>query len=141
MQVVAAAGKDGIPKPKPFRRPRQRKRCHLINMPGEIRNLIYEAALVSNDHIRVTANGPGEPALLSACRRIRREAGTLYYSSNTFELKLESYNGAAFVPWARQARKFFTGRRQPIEFVFDRMPNWDNLVRRSCIAANSQTPC
>lgn len=117
-------------KPKSFRRPRQRKGCHLLNLPGELRNQIFDFAVVEPSAIRVTSKGLDQPALLKTCRQIRREAGTIYYGSNEFDICLERYNGAAFVPFARQARRFDTRyQEQSIRFIFDFNPDWDNVVR------------
>lgn len=121
-------------KPKRSRRPRQRKSCHLLNLPGELRNHIYEMVVVEPDRVEITSEGPGEPPLLRTCRQIRREAGSLYYRSNIFAFCLEAYNGADFVPFIRQADKFiWTLREGAVMFTWplntDR--NWDNLVRSS----------
>ena len=129
LQASLITGEEAATRPKRFRRPRQRKRCHLLNLPGELRNRIYEFAVVQESELTITAKGPGQPALLSTCRKIRREAGTLYYGKNVFSLKIERYNGAAFAPFARQAHKFDVYRQmQTIKFRFDLEPDWDNLV-------------
>lgn len=64
---------------------------------------MYTFALVEAEEIGVTTKGPGQPGLLKICCSVRREAGGIYYGENTFGLYVNDYNGAAFVPFARQS--------------------------------------
>lgn len=120
---------------KRFRRPRQRKGCHLLKLPGELRNRIYELVIVEKGRLKITAKGPGQPALLRTCRQIRREAGTIYYGSNDFSLRIEAYNGAKFAPLLSQVIKLVPlpiAERfmRNVTFRFDGQRSWENVVRR-----------
>ncbi|PPJ51924.1 hypothetical protein CBER1_09369 [Cercospora berteroae] len=120
-------------KPKRFRRPRQRKSCDLLNLPGEIRNKIYRYALIEAKPIEVMRKGPGEPSLLRVCNRIRREARSIYYAENEFEVHLEDFNGEALVPFKNQYSCFSNwqnGQRRGVNItnLMKGKPNWENLV-------------
>ncbi|KAF2094380.1 hypothetical protein NA57DRAFT_60427 [Rhizodiscina lignyota] len=59
----------------------------LLTLPGEIRNFIYRAVLVKDNHITISAAyPPKEPALLRTCRTIRSEARMIWYSENDFRV-------------------------------------------------------
>lgn len=67
----------------------------LFALPAELRNKIYEYALIDQDPIplyfthradRITQSCPG-PALLQVCHQIRFEATAMYYTNNTFTIK------------------------------------------------------
>jgi len=61
----------------------------LLELPPEIRNTIYEHALVFSQPLQVRHKhiydiNQTDRAPLQACQQIRREALSIYYSSNTF---------------------------------------------------------
>lgn len=61
----------------------------LQKLPPELRNRIYELALLERLPIAVSTHGPNEKAttpLLQTCRQIRVEASAIYYSGNTFDI-------------------------------------------------------
>lgn len=73
------------------------KRFRFLSLPGEIRNMIYEAWLVmpspipiyyGESHGEKFLTPPPRPcvALLCANKQIRYEAGSILYMDNTFEL-------------------------------------------------------
>lgn len=57
-----------------------------LNFPAEIRNHIYNEALINDGPIKLKQWPPyiSEPALLSACKQVRREALAIFYECNTF---------------------------------------------------------
>lgn len=55
----------------------------LLSLPAELRNRIYEYALIEENEIAITAD-LHVPALLQTSRQIRREARSLYFEKNTF---------------------------------------------------------
>ena len=62
--------------------------CPLLQLPAELRNEIWQLALVRDEPIRIFHPGMGarlEPALLATCKQIRNEAQDMLYSENTFE--------------------------------------------------------
>lgn len=79
------------------------KRFRFLSLPGEIRNMIYEAWLVmpspipiyyGESHGEKFLTPPPRPcvALLCANKQIRYEAGSILYMDNTF--KLENYTSS-----------------------------------------------
>ncbi|KAK5681908.1 hypothetical protein LTS10_006442 [Elasticomyces elasticus] len=132
-KVVEASKTDTkIIKKKRFRRPQQRKSCHFLKIPGEIRNQIYEYAVVA-PRVVLKANGPGEPAILRVCNRIRKEASSIYYTANNFELRLVDFNGAAFTPFYHQYRRYVYchprgAAHTNIKFNIGGSPNFGNLI-------------
>ncbi|USW54858.1 hypothetical protein Slin15195_G081770 [Septoria linicola] len=65
------------------------KRCRFLELPGELRNNIYERVLLKQDPVHIDLTSPSEPAsrafaLLQTCRQINYEASNLIYE-NTFE--------------------------------------------------------
>ncbi|KAK3680221.1 hypothetical protein LTR78_000599 [Recurvomyces mirabilis] len=126
-----SAAPQGVSKRKRFRRPRQRKSCHLFKLPAELRNIIYRHVLVSGEEIKLKPKGPGEPALLRVCRGVRKEARSIYYTENKFRLSITAFNGVAFTHFARQYRIYRHLRPQGnsnITFLIDNDPHWENLV-------------
>ncbi|KAK3632266.1 hypothetical protein LTR56_004266 [Elasticomyces elasticus] len=135
-KVIEASKTDTkIVKKKRFRRPRQRKSCHLFKLPGELRNRVYEAVLVSRGSVAIRPKGPGEPALLRVCKGIRAEARSIYYGANNFRLVMADFNGAAFTPFSRQYRDHEYYQRRTlantgkVTFSMLGVPNWANLMR------------
>lgn len=65
----------------------------LLQLPAELRNRIYTEVLTSSTPIRVTlriddvSDGTAS-ALLRTCRRTRKEAGAVYYGTNTFSFRV-----------------------------------------------------
>lgn len=80
------------------------KKTCFLDLPAEIRNTVYQMALVKADIITLPDDVPGsrssaqwylhEPALLAASSQIRHEALPVFYSNNTFQAP---YSGAACV--------------------------------------------
>ncbi|GIZ43786.1 hypothetical protein CKM354_000700000 [Cercospora kikuchii] len=67
-------------------------RCRLLELPGELRNNIYEIALLQDEPIQIDLTRPSTSqtasssifSLLQTCKQIRSEARDLIYD-NTFE--------------------------------------------------------
>lgn len=63
-------------------------RMSFFRLSAELRNRIYELALVEKGHVKIQdgLGSPPErpPALLHTCRQIRAEALPIYYKQNTF---------------------------------------------------------
>ncbi|TKA79432.1 hypothetical protein B0A55_03496 [Friedmanniomyces simplex] len=57
-----------------------------FNLPAQLRNHIYELALVPSDAVRPTEieNDPPATTPLAACPRIRSEAEQIFWRQNTF---------------------------------------------------------
>lgn len=59
----------------------------LLNVPGEVRNMIYEEVVGFDEHIVLRRDETciREPALLATCRQIRSEALSTFWCSNVFQ--------------------------------------------------------
>lgn len=67
------------------------------------------------------------------CNRIRREACSIYYAENEFEVHVEDFNGEALVPFKNQYSSFCNwqnGQRRGVNVtnLMKGKPDWDNLV-------------
>ena len=67
----------------------------LFELPPEIRNRIYELALVGSNEELIIKDAPS-PALLRTSRQIRQEASSIYYGCNIF---LIANAEALCIPW------------------------------------------
>ncbi|KXT07926.1 hypothetical protein AC579_3254 [Pseudocercospora musae] len=72
---------------------RAQEDCRLLNLPGEIRNRIYEYILadytnIALDHISLSRNPAAKhiqfPVIIETCQQIRKEAISTWLSSTTF---------------------------------------------------------
>lgn len=72
---------------------KSKRRAGLLTIPAELRNTIYEHALLTKDRIDLNET-PKPPGLLSVCQQIRKEAIALYYKGNNFVFKVHDYDGA-----------------------------------------------
>ncbi|KAK6428177.1 hypothetical protein LTR95_015681 [Oleoguttula sp. CCFEE 5521] len=117
-----------VTNPKRFRRPQQRKRCHLLNkLPGEIRNMISRAVVLQGKTI-VTAKGPRQPALSRSSRQIRLETLPIYYNANQFTVHVEDYDGAAHTPFKQQYSRYAKSTATCSIRMLG-APDWGNLMR------------
>ncbi|KAK4610101.1 hypothetical protein CLAFUW4_13743 [Fulvia fulva] len=73
-------------------------RCHLLELPAELRNQIYELVLTGTLRYRLRRGYSRRsvvsflaPALLCTCKAIYQEALGIYYSAATFELRSVGY--------------------------------------------------
>ncbi|KAK4613882.1 hypothetical protein CLAFUW4_09360 [Fulvia fulva] len=81
-------------------------RCHLLEMPPELRNRIYRFALVQHSQIFVCDDGYDglkTPALLRVCRQIRAEARSIYYIENKFSIEVPDPDPAVALHFHQQA--------------------------------------
>lgn len=94
---------DGTPSTtRPFKLPRRLKQTGFLDLPGELRNHIYELSLVAAEPIDLlgfaqpdTFQRPPQrhsltPALLSACQDIYEEAIGVLYGMNTFVVTIRT---------------------------------------------------
>ncbi|KAI5368062.1 hypothetical protein Slin15195_G031960 [Septoria linicola] len=62
--------------------------CRFLELPAELRIVIYELVLLQDDSVDITATMEGshfrDPPLLRTCCQISLEATPIYYSHNTF---------------------------------------------------------
>lgn len=88
--------------------------CHLFKLPPELRNRVYEYAVaVDPEHtptdlgteygIKITTkHGIPEPALLSSCKTIRREAIGIYYTIHNMDMIIENFDSTPLLLWKRK---------------------------------------
>ena len=60
----------------------------LLRLPPELRNGIYEYALLLDGAYRINIANYLEPALTFVCKKVREESQPIFYASNTFNLFL-----------------------------------------------------
>lgn len=60
------------------------QQSRFLDLPGELRNAIYELAVVDHSGGIEIEKTLKEPALLSVCTQIRYEATAVYYEQNKF---------------------------------------------------------
>lgn len=70
-----------------------------MSLPAELRNEIYNFALVKN--FTIFANGSQEPGLLAVSREIRNEATAVFYKNNSFSAHVYNLNFAPVSAWLK----------------------------------------
>lgn len=69
----------------------------LTQLPAEVRNRIYELALITAKAVVISKHersAPWQaPALLQSCRQIRKEGSWIYYSANIFTMNMDHFFG------------------------------------------------
>lgn len=68
---------------------------------------------------------PPEPALLSTCRRIRKEARGIYYGENIFLFHIQSFDATILCRFIDRSRAHNETSRRA---TFSGSPNWSNLM-------------
>lgn len=71
-----------------------------LDLPPEIRNLVYAIALRSHGIIIVDEKLE-LPALLTSCQEIHSEASSIWYRDNTFKAAIEDCDANALNKWAQ----------------------------------------
>lgn len=79
----------------------------LFRLPPELRNRIYEYAVLSPGDPMININednGIPEPSLLASCKTTRREAIGIFYSPsfNDVRMTIDSFHPAMVIIWARK---------------------------------------
>lgn len=100
---------------------------NLLDLPAELRNHIYRH--VFEDLAMVTASTFPEPALLLACKQLRREAGHILYSESTFCIRVTLNTEAALAFFQKRSsvlNEFGIFVKQ--ERVQHSTPNWHDLM-------------
>ena len=104
----------------------------LLNLPPELRNKIYEFALVESQEIQVhQQNIVKPPPLLACCRQIRSEALGLFFTGNNFRIWSQDCSGRLVLRWRRHFENYgrnAQGNKQTIGVALLGRPNWSNLL-------------
>ncbi|KAK3714163.1 hypothetical protein LTR37_007965 [Vermiconidia calcicola] len=99
----------------------------LLRIPGELRNRIYRLAVVEQNTINFCMKHnflPPEPALLSASKKIRREAADIYYKENSFVLVVHDNDGTIVEKWLQSSKN---RKRCNLQYNIRKSTNWKNL--------------
>ena len=105
--------------------------CSIMNIPPELRNLIYRYTLIETEgdaEISIPASGapPQHPPLLHTCRLIRKEATAIYFEENKFAFELRDFDNTRLRRWCGLSRQH---RDTPVIFKFWGRPVWTNLLQ------------
>jgi hypothetical protein len=76
-------------------------RCHLLALPGELRNWIYRLAVVSDHSIEVGLKGYARSGLLATSREIRAETLQIFYYENQFDILALELDPTTLARWCR----------------------------------------
>lgn len=90
----------------------------LLALPAELRNRIYEYALIQD----------GQPALLLTSCQIRQESLQIWYNRNDFEVPVRDCDASLLAKWGRHAKDKAPRGRKPV-LVMSGVPHWANLVK------------
>lgn len=105
----------------------------LLKLPGELRNRIYRALLVSDSHILTNTSGIPEPPLLLASQQIRNEAITIYYNENKFTIPIPDYSSDIFLAVTQRVEQLRTRYKIAPWTVCTSpqpsLPNWSNVMQ------------
>ncbi|KAK8223198.1 hypothetical protein HDK90DRAFT_470789 [Phyllosticta capitalensis] len=124
--------------------------CRLLGLPRELRDRIYEHALVVGTielscpnppcrELRVHTTVKPAVGLLETCTQIFEEAGPLFYSRNVFFFREETSRAAKSFFGCRSARTM--GWIKNIKFEICRFPDYRDLVFEPCMTiAQHQLP-
>lgn len=101
-----------------------------LDLPPEIRNNIYEHALVEKEPIALDQEQgtyPAIPGLLSVCRQIRNEASAIWYMSNDFVFVIEQCDARLLNAWVGHCRDVGFPNAQ-VDAELHAPGFWDNLL-------------
>ncbi|KAK5111965.1 hypothetical protein LTR85_011712 [Meristemomyces frigidus] len=98
-----------------------------LSLPPELRNAIYEYALLGPSSIEVNPDFK-IPGPLVACQQVRNEALGIYYKLNTFSIVVEDCDATLLNLWTQHCCKI--GQLEyDLAILVDGDANWDNLVK------------
>lgn len=106
----------------------------LLQLPPELRNIIYRRAVVTSNKIRIKSDCIREPPLLLVCKQIRQEACDLYYYENEFTVKINDYDTTNAVRFnskihsARQRGEIEKNLWINMRASLSSPPHWRNLL-------------
>lgn len=120
----------------------QNPNASLLGIAPELRNRIYEYALISRESINVfKVYNCKQPDLLKVCRQIRNEAISVYYTDNTFHFEACKMSGAEIVPFCRLQKKYATHRQAKLTtYMCDHRDYYDENNLRAWLKAYHAEP-
>jgi hypothetical protein len=79
------------------------ERTHLLTLPAELRNQIWQLVVVSDVPLAIVGSSPEQPGLTRACRQTRNEALGFFYRKNTFNCTIANYDPSNFKKYRKIA--------------------------------------
>lgn len=116
-------------------------RCFLLEISAELRNRIYEYALItSKDYkpIVIQESTFAQPSLLCTCSQIRKEASKIYYLRNSFQFILDEWDPTILRSFCQQDKASWWSnydddnktKLRGIEFDVDvHVARWINVLK------------
>lgn len=105
---------------------------HLLTLPPEIRNQIYQLVLVSEENIEISAarqiSIPEEPGLLRTCCQIRNEARPMYFLQNSFTFSVHNWDATLLLKWAQVSPLHRATRILYTANLVSHKESWENLM-------------
>ena len=100
----------------------------LLGLPGELRNRIYQFCLVEGV-VDLNSKQFPEPSLLSTCKEVRAEAGSIFYNENKFIITIQDFDAAPIVTLHGQGStiKSMNVHSLILDIRIRGQPSWDNL--------------
>ncbi|KAK3620960.1 hypothetical protein LTR56_023096 [Elasticomyces elasticus] len=110
-----------------------------LALPAELRNTIYELALLQSDDIEVD-DQLRPPPLLQVSRQVREETGSMWYERNVFFQRVMDCDARLVSTWSRYCRNI--GMSGEVQIVISGVPNWSNLLEwcRELVEGHSGYP-
>ncbi|KAF2170181.1 hypothetical protein M409DRAFT_19784 [Zasmidium cellare ATCC 36951] len=111
-----------------------KKRTSFLDLPPELRNDIYERALIQPTTITVT-HSLKDPKLLRTCRQIRFEARKIFYLRNSFRVVVHNCDARLLAAFERHIAQFeqWEGGKIKVEtllyIAISGRKVWGNLVQ------------
>jgi hypothetical protein len=102
-------------------------RCHLLALPGELRNWIYRLAVVSNHSIEVGPKGYVRSALLATSHEIRAETLQIFYYENRFDILALELDPTTLARWCQMLT------------TLERTPSYQFNASNPCAADSAAT--
>ncbi|KAK5704352.1 hypothetical protein LTR97_003370 [Elasticomyces elasticus] len=102
----------------------------LLDLPPELRNAIYEYALVIHQPITISKTSQWtQPGLLRACKQIRQEAAPIYYGMNQFHIYCPSLDFTLSLAFRTHSGKWRKGLNNvEVVDIGNGRPNWSTFL-------------
>lgn len=98
----------------------------LLSLPAELRNSIYELALIEPHYIQIDSNLK-EPGVLHVNRQIHKEARSVWYTSNTFEVAIRQCDDSLLRKFTMHCNTLPVMATVRIQLFNSN--SWSNLIR------------
>ncbi|EME85004.1 uncharacterized protein MYCFIDRAFT_83051 [Pseudocercospora fijiensis CIRAD86] len=112
--------------------PRPNESFRFLDLPGELRNLIYRMALVTDTPTIITSSGYSRPALISVNKEIREETAGIFYFENRYLVDTPRFSVSILRRFVRILITFYKQgwkiKAKVNAFTSDRTPHWSNLM-------------